>query len=75
MNGENGKKFRDQLKKIWDPLFSDAKGGKIDFEAHFKQAKGIDISDKQIKLYKDFADNYDTIVANCCTAPKIDTRT
>lgn len=74
VDGEIGKKFRDQLKKVWDPLFSEAKGGKIDFEALFKQAKGLDIPEKPLKLYKDFADNYDTIVANCCTSPKIDTR-
>lgn len=74
IDSEYGKKFRDQLKKIWDTLFSDAKGGKIDFEALFSQAKDVNIPEKSLKLYKDFADNYDTIVANCCTSPKIDTR-
>jgi len=31
LNGEEAKNFRDRIASIWDPLFSKAKGGKIDF--------------------------------------------
>ena len=75
VDGSQGKKFRDQLKTKWDPLFSKAKGGKIDFVALIEQVKDMKVPDQQLKLYKDFLDNYDTIVAACCTSPKIDTRT
>ena len=74
IEGNEGKRFRETLKKIWDPLFSEAKGGKIDFKALLSQAKNVDIPEKYIELYQKFADNYDIIVADCCTSPKIDTR-
>ena len=75
VNGEEGKKYRQQLAKIWDPLFASNKGGKIDFVELFKQAKELNIPEKQLKMYQDFAENYDKIKANCIDSPKIDTRT
>lgn len=75
VDGVMGKKYRAQLAKIWDPLFADAKGGKIDFEELFKQAKNVKISEKALKAYSDFANQYDKIKANCIDSPKIDTRT
>ena len=75
VNGEEGSRYRKQVKKIWDPIFSDAKGGKIDFTELFKKAEGLDIPEKQLQAFKDFADNYDTITSNCIESPKIDTRT
>lgn len=75
IDSEEGKRFRETLQKIWDPLFSEAKGGKIDFKAIFSQAKNVDIPDKYIDMYQKFADNYDQIKANCIDSPKIDTRT
>lgn len=75
VEGEEGKKYRERLKAIWDPVFSKAKGGKIDFVALFEQAKDLKIPEKQLKLWKDFAENYDKIVSACCDSPKIDTRT
>ena len=75
VNGEEGTRYRKQVKKIWDPIFSDAKGGKIDFTELFKKAEGLDIPEKQLQAFKDFADNYDTITSNCIESPKIDTRT
>lgn len=73
--GEEGARYRKQLKKIWDPIFSNAKGGKIDFTELFKKADGLDIPEKQLQAFKDFADNYDAITTNCIESPKIDTRT
>lgn len=75
VESEVGKQYRDKLKEIWDPIFSKSKGGKVDFAALFEQSKDLKISEKQLKLWKDFADNYDKIVANCIEDPKIDTRT
>ena len=74
IDGAEGKKFRESLKKTWDPLFSEAKGGKIDFKAMLSQAKNVDIPEKYIDLYQKFADNYEQIEANCISSPKIDTR-
>ena len=37
--------------------------------------EGLDIPEKQLQAFKDFADNYDTITSNCIESPKIDTRT
>ena len=31
LEGEVGKKYTEKLKSIWDPLFAESKGGKIDF--------------------------------------------
>lgn len=75
LDGNEGKRFRDVLRKTWDPLFSEAKGGKIDFKALLSQAKNVDIPEKYIELYQRFADNYDQIKSNCIESPKIDTRT
>lgn len=75
VNGDEGARYRKQIKKIWDPIFSDAKGGKIDFTELFKKAEGLNIPEKQLQAFKDFADNYDTITSNCIESPKIDTRT
>ena len=75
VNGEEGSRYRKQVKKIWDPIFSNAKGGKIDFTELFKKAEGLDIPEKQLQAFKDFADNYENITANCIESPKIDTRT
>lgn len=62
------------MKKIWDPLFADSKGGGVDFEALIGQVSGIDVNKKALKLYSDFRKNYADIVASCCEKPKIDTR-
>lgn len=70
-----GKKYRDFLQKVWDPLFAESKGGKIDFEQLFSQAKDVQIPEKALKLFKQFAESYDEIKANCIEKPKIDTRT
>ena len=75
VDGEQGKKFREALKKHWDPLFSENKGGKIDFKEILSQTKNVDIPSKYIDLYSNFAENYDQIKANCIDSPKIDTRT
>ena len=75
VNGEAGKKYREKLKSIWDPVFSEAKGGKIDFVTLFEQAKNVKIPEKALKLFQEFAENYETISANCIESPKIDTRT
>ena len=75
VGGEDGKRFRSALKKAWDPLFSKAKGGKIDFKAILSQAKNVDIPEKYIDMYQKFADNYERITADCIESPKIDTRT
>lgn len=74
VNGDVGKKYRERLKAVWDPLFSDAKGGKVDFVKLFEQAKNVDIPEKALQLFQQFSENYDTIVANCVEQPKIDTR-
>ena len=74
VDGEAGKKYRERLKQIWDPLFSDAKGGKIDFVQLLEQAKSVKISEKALAAFKDFAENYNTISSNCIDSPKIDTR-
>lgn len=75
VDGDAGKKFRDEIAKVWDPLFSQAKGGKIDFKAVFSQAKDAKIPEKYLDAFQKFADNYDKIKANCIDSPKIDTRT
>ncbi len=75
LDSDIGKKYRDRLKAIWDPLFEESKGGKIDFEQLFSQAKDVKIPDKALKLFKDFADRYDEIKSSCIEKPKIDTRT
>lgn len=75
VDSDVGKQFRDEIAKAWDPLFSSAKGGKIDFKAIFSQAKDIDIPEKYLDAFSKFADNYDKIKANCIDKPKIDTRT
>lgn len=74
VNGEFGTKYRERLKKIWDPIFSDAKGGKIDFVRLLEQSKVVEIQPKALQAFQQFADNYDNIVANCIESPKIDTR-
>lgn len=74
LNGSEGERFRKRLKEIWDPLFADKKGGDIDFAAIIEQAKGVKVDPKALKLYTDFADNYDAIVSSCCDKLKIDTR-
>lgn len=74
IEGEVGNKFREKLGKIWDPLFDQKKGGKIDFIQLFEQAKNVHISEKALKAFKDFADNYETIKEACIEKPKIDTR-
>lgn len=75
VEGEDGKKYRERLAKIWDPLFSEDKGGKVDFEELFKQAKGLDIPEKAMKMYKDFREQYPKIKSAAIDSPKIDTRT
>ena len=75
VTGPEGKKYRQRLKEIWDPLFSEAKGGKVDFVALFQQAKDLNIPEKQLQMYKDFAEQYDKILSACVESPKIDTRT
>ena len=75
IDSEDGKRFRNILKKTWDPLFLDSKGGKIDIKAILSQAKSVDIPEKYIDLYSQFAENYDQIKANCIESPKVDTRT
>ena len=74
VNGETGKKYRERLKAVWDPLFSDAKGGKIDFVKLLEQAKSVDISESALRSFEEFAEDYDKILANCIESPKIDTR-
>ena len=74
IDGDLGKKYRERLKQIWDPLFSDAKGGKIDFVKLLEQVKSVKISEKALAAFKDFAENYNTISSNCIDSPKIDTR-
>ena len=74
VDGDVGKKYRERLKKIWDPLFSDAKGGKIDFTKLLEQAKTVKISEKALAAFREFAESYDTISSNCIDSPKIDTR-
>lgn len=74
IDSDLGKKYRERLKQIWDPLFSDAKGGKIDFVKLLEQAKSVKISEKALAAFKDFAENYNTISSNCIDSPKIDTR-
>lgn len=48
LEGDFGKKYREQLKKAWDPLFSESKGGKIDFVKLLEQAKVVNISEKAL---------------------------
>ncbi|MEG2937898.1 MAG: hypothetical protein RR812_05770 [Vagococcus sp.] len=74
LTSEFGKKYLARLKAIWDPLFAKDKGGSIDFEELFKQAKSLNLSEKQLTLFKDFSSQYDNVVASCITSPKIDTR-
>ena len=74
LEGEVGKKYTAKLKKIWDPLFAESKGGKIDFQQLLSQAKEVKISEKALKMFSDFAEQYDNISANCFESPKIDTR-
>lgn len=59
LNGETGEKYRQRLTQIWDPLFSKSKGGKIDFQKLLEQAKFVGISDKAMKLFGEFRDEYD----------------
>ncbi len=75
IEGETGKAFRDQIQKVWDPLFAENKGGKIDFKAIFSQSKELKIPEKYLDAFQKFADNYGQIKANCIQKPKIDTRT
>lgn len=75
VNGPDGKKYRERLAAIWDPLFSEEKGGKVDFEELFKQAKGLDIPEKALNMYKDFREQYSKIKSAAIDSPKIDTRT
>ena len=75
LDGETGKAFREQIQKVWDPLFLDSKSGKIDFKAIFSQAKDVNIPEKYLDAFQKFADNYDQIKANCIKKKKIDTRT
>ena len=75
IEGPEGKKYRERLAQIWDPLFSKEKGGKIDFNELFKQAKNVKIPEKALKAYTDFASQYEKIKSNCIDSPKIDTRT
>lgn len=65
VNGEEGRRFRAALKKAWDPLFSESKGGKIDFKAMLSQAKNVDVPEKYVDMYQKFSDNYDQITADC----------
>lgn len=74
LEGEVGKKYTEKLKNIWDPLFAESKGGKIDFQQLLSQAKEAKISEKALKMFSDFAEQYDKISANCFESPKIDTR-
>ena len=74
LQSDVGKKYREFLQKVWDPLFEESKGGKIDFEQLFTQAKDVQIPEKALKLFKQFAESYDEIKANCIESPKIDTR-
>ena len=74
VDGEAGRKYRERLRKIWDPLFSEAKGGKIDFAQLLGQAKSVKISEKALSAFKEFAESYDRISADCIESPKIDTR-
>ena len=74
LEGEVGKKYIAKLKKIWDPLFAESKGGKIDFEQLLSQAKEARIPEKALKMFSEFAEQYDQISANCIESPKIDTR-
>lgn len=75
VDGDEGKKFRKRLAEIWDPLFDAAKGGKVDFAELFKQAQNVDIPEKALKAYQEFAENYEKIKSSCIDSPKIDTRT
>ena len=75
LESDIGKKYRDRLAEIWNPLFDAAKGGKIDFAQLFTAAKNVKISKNAIKAFQDFAEQYDKIKANCIDSPKIDTRT
>lgn len=75
VDGEQGKKFRERLAKIWDPLFSKEKGGKIDFKTLFDYAKNVKISEKSLKAFQDFAEQYEKIKSASIDSPKIDTRT
>ena len=75
LNGETGKKFRNRLAEIWNPMFDKSKGGKIDFVELFNQAKNVNISEKALKQYQNFAQNYDKIKANCIDTIVVDTRT
>ena len=75
IQSKTGEKYRAFLKSVWDPLFAESKGGKIDFEQLFSQAKDVQIPEKALKLFKQFAESYDEIKANCIEKPKIDTRT
>ncbi len=74
LNGETGEKYRRRLTQIWDPLFSESKGGKIDFQKLLEQAKSVGISDKAMKLFGEFREGYDQIKSACMENPKIDTR-
>lgn len=74
VDGESGRKYRDRLAKIWDPLFQDSGSGKIDFQTLLGQAKDAGISEKALKLFGDFRDAYGQIKSDCIESPKIDTR-
>lgn len=74
LESDIGKKYRDRLAEIWNPLFDSTKGGKIDFAQLFTAAKNVKISKNAIKAFQDFAEQYDKIKANCIDSPKIDTR-
>lgn len=74
VNGDFGKKYRDRLREIWDPLFAESRGGSIDFVRLLEQAKVVKISENALKLFQEFQENYEKITANCIESPKIDTR-
>lgn len=75
IESDYGKKFRDSLKKSWDPIFGVKNGsGKVDYAALFKNSKGLDVPDDQIKMLEDFGAQYDKIVKNCIESPVIDTQ-
>lgn len=73
LTSEIGKKYIEQVNKIWNPVFDKKDGETINFAALLSSSKTVKFNEKQIKLLTDFQSQYEKI-KSALNKPQIDTR-